>query len=225
MATHQEISGITDEEMVERMVSSYADRFHADFWTYFGEKVDPHLPQGPLIVDMGCGPGLYLQQLSDLYPAADIYGYDVTEAMLDYARELPYEGKLPVYRVHDITEKPLLFSDETVHLFSMTALLHVLNDPIEVCREISRVLAYQGIFLLYDWVRTPLVQYLDRMGIDSDPDKRELIRKRLYNLFPSHNKFTIDDWHYVLKEGGMKVLDHRHLASPHFSVFVCQKSK
>ncbi len=225
MATHQQISGISDEDMVARMVNSYSDRFHADFWNYFLEKVDPHLPAEPLMVDMGCGPGLFLQELSSRYPTADIHGYDVTEAMLDYARALPCEGRQPVYHIHDIAEKPLPFSEDSVHMLGMTALLHVLDDPIEACREVARVLSSQGVFLLYDWVRTPLPKYLDRMGIDSDPEREDRIRKSLYSLFPVHNKFTVDDWHHVLREAGLKVLDHRHLASPHFSIFVCQSGR
>ena len=223
MATHQQISGISDEEMVARMVNSYADRFDDAFWNYFRGKVLARLPVAPLMVDMGCGPGLFLQQLSALCPGADLYGYDVTEAMLDHARALEYDGKPPVYRIHDITEKPLLFMDGTVHLFAMTALLHLLDDSVAVLREINRVLAYKGYFLLYDWVRTPMRQYLERMGIDSDPENRELIRKRLYNLFPAHNKYTEEDWQYVLKQAGFKVMDCQQLASPHFRLMLCQK--
>lgn len=223
MATHQEITGITDEEMVNRMVNSYGDRFGTEFWRYFKEAVLARLPVGPLVVDMGCGPGLFLEQLSELCPSADMYGYDITQAMLDYAIALDYEGKPPVYRIHDIAEKPLLFSDGTVHLFSMTALLHLMDDPISVCREVSRVLAMNGYFLLYDWVRTPIRDYLDRMGLDSDPENEELIRKRLYNLFPVHNKYTEEDWQYLLKQAGMEVVDCRQLKSPHFRVLLCQK--
>lgn len=222
MATHQQMAGFTDEQMVTRMVESYADRFDDEFWTYFNEKVNPHLPQAPLMVDLGCGPGLFLQDLSERYPAADLYGYDLTQAMIDHADTLGYEGKKPVLRIHDISSSPLLLGDNSVHMLSMVAVLHVLDDPIEACREIVRLLAHGGIFLLQDWVRTPLPQYFERMGIDSDPENKELIRKRLYNLFPAHNKFTLDDWLYVLKSGGLKVIDHQQLRSPHFSVFVCQ---
>ena len=226
MATHQQLSGISDDEMVNRMVNSYAERFHDDFWKYMNKKVISKLPSGPLCVDMGCGPGLFLQQLSSLCPSADLYGYDITEAMLAYARELEYEGKSPVYRPHNIAEKPLLFSDHTIHLFTMTALLHLLPDPVAVCREIKRVMAAGGYFVLYDWVRTPMEKYFERMGLESetDPDNKEKIRQRLYNLFPVHNKFTEEDWRYLLRTAGFEIEDCQQLGSPHFRIFLCRNS-
>ena len=59
MATHQEIANISDEELVDRMITTHDDRFDGAFWSFFDEFVDPHLGNCPQILDVGCGPGLY----------------------------------------------------------------------------------------------------------------------------------------------------------------------
>ena len=40
----------------------------------------------PVIVDLGCGPGLFLRDLGERYPQATLFGYDVTPAMIAYGQ-------------------------------------------------------------------------------------------------------------------------------------------
>jgi hypothetical protein len=61
MVTHQTLSGTTDEAFLQRMVRTYAERFGESFWTFFTTHVASRLPPCPVIVDLGCGPGLLLQ--------------------------------------------------------------------------------------------------------------------------------------------------------------------
>jgi SAM-dependent methyltransferase len=222
MATHQEIANVSDEELVNRMVATHDDRFDDAFWSFFNEFVDPHLQDTSRIVDVGCGPGLFLRDLSKRYPEAELFGADVTGAMIDHAREVECQGRTPVYELHDITSQPLPFEDGQVNLLCMVAVLHVLNDPFLVCREIGRVLADGGIFLLQDWVRSPLPDYLERMMPDLEPDQVEKAQSRLLPLFTVHNKYTLDDWLWLLKTAGFTVSEYRQLRSPHFCTFVCR---
>src|SRR4029453_10159307 len=78
MATHQALSGVTDEAFLQRMVQSHAERYGEAFWDFFATHVAPRLPPRPIIVDLGCGPGLFVQALNERYPQATLYGYDVT---------------------------------------------------------------------------------------------------------------------------------------------------
>ena len=74
-------------------------------------------------------------------------------------------------------------------------------------------------------MRTPLPVYLERMvNAELAGEKLQTMRRAMLRLFPVHNKFTVDDWLWILAEGGLKVLHHKHLRSPHFSTFVCQKA-
>ena len=67
MPTHQEISGMSDEAFVQRMITSYPERFAEAFWTFFTAQVMSRVPARPVVMDLGCGPGLFLQDVAARY--------------------------------------------------------------------------------------------------------------------------------------------------------------
>ena len=78
MPTHQSLSGASDDELLGRMVKTHPERFGEAYWKFFEAHVAPHLPPRPTMIDLGCGPGLFLRDLGQRHPAATLYGYDVT---------------------------------------------------------------------------------------------------------------------------------------------------
>jgi hypothetical protein len=76
------------------------------------------------------------------------------------------------------------------------------------------VLAAGGIFLLNDWVRQPLASYLawrrDVMG-ESETESR----RRGFRLFPVHNRYTPDDWRWLLAQAGFTVRHETELRAAH----------
>ena len=223
MATHQEIAQVSDQDLLDRMVRSHDGRFNEDFWQFMSEQVASHLPASPNIVDLGCGPGLLIRDLQNKHADADLYGYDITEVMINYAKkEVQFSGEKPKFEVLDITAAPLPHAEGSVDLLLMAAVLHVLPEPLPVLAEIKRALKKGGIFLLHDWVARPLPDYLDRMLEDVPEEVYEKAKAQMFKLFPSHNKYTIDDWLWLLDQAGFKVLAKAQLGSPHFQTFVCQ---
>lgn len=223
MPTHQSITGSSDEDLLQRMIATHAERFDAPFWAFFGARVGPHLPARPVIVDLGCGPGLLLRDLADRLPDATLHGYDVTPAMIDHARQLAFKAASATFALHDVAAKPLPQASGTVHLASMSSVLHVFDEPLPTMAEIRRVLVPGGIFLLTDWVRMPLAAYLafrrDVMK-DSGPDAL----RRAYRLFPVHNKYAVEDWRWLLGEAGFEVLDQTELRASH-RIFVARPAR
>ena len=141
MATHQKIGGMSDEELLQRMVTSHpAERYGEALWEFFVAQVQPRLPARPVVIDLGCGPGLFLRDVSARYPLAALYGYDITPAMITYAQQGTYNGVTPSLAVHDLTAQPLPMASGTVHLIHMNAVLHVLDDPLPVLAEIQGLL-------------------------------------------------------------------------------------
>ena len=86
MATHQEIGGMSDEELLQRLVTSHPERYGEAFWEFFATQVASRLPARPVVMDLGCGPGLFLRDVSAYYTPAALYGYDITLAMINYAQ-------------------------------------------------------------------------------------------------------------------------------------------
>ena len=212
MPTHQSIGGSSDEDLLRRMVDTHAERFGAPFWEFFAARVMPALPARPVIIDVGCGPGLLLRDLGQRYPSATLYGYDVTPAMIEHGRRLT--GATPTFTLHDAAKEPLPHAAGTVDLVSMSSLLHVLDEPLPVLAEVRRVLAPKGLFMLNDWVRQPLPAYLawrrDVMK-ETGPDAS----RRGFRLFPVHNKYTADDWRWLLAEAGLAIRDETQLRPSH----------
>jgi hypothetical protein len=78
-------------------------------------------------------------------------------------------------------------------------------------------LAPNGLFALHDWIRIPLPVYLaSRADQSADPAAD---RRRWFRLFPVHNKYTIEDWQWVLEQGGFQ-MQRSTQVRPHFQFFV-----
>ena len=223
MPTHQSLTGSSDEDLLQRMLATHAERFDTRFWSFFAADVAPRLPAHPVIIDLGCGPGLLLRDLGERYPGAALHGYDVTPAMIDYARQLAFKTASVSLTLHDVVGKPLPHAAGSVHLASMSSVLHVFDEPLPTMAEIWRVLAPGGIFLLHDWVRLPLAAYLAfRRDIMKDTGPDAL--RRAFRLFPAHNKYTIEDWRWLLDEAGFAVVSQTELRASH-RIFVAMPAR
>lgn len=205
MATHQSIGGMTDEAFVQRIVKTYPERCGAAFWEFFMEQVGALLSSQPVIVDIGCGPGLLLRDIGARYPQATLYGYDVTPAMIAYGQHLSYPGAKPTLALHDITTQALPVAARSVHLVSMMSVLHLFDDPLGVLAEIRRCLTPNGVFFLQDWIRVPLQDYLAWRAQNSADEEPAESRRRSFRLFPVHNKYAIEDWQWLLAEAGFSI--------------------
>jgi SAM-dependent methyltransferase len=161
--------------------------------------------------------------MSERYPDARLYGYDLTPAMVDYAeQQVSYGSAETTFEVLDLTTQPVPLAAGRVDLIAMTAVLHVLDDPLAVCTELRRLLAPDGTFLLFDWIKQPLGQYLEMMMTNVPPERAEVMEKAMLRLSVAHNKYTVEDWIWLLDKGGFSVVHHQQLRSPHFHAFVCK---
>src|SRR5256712_13870250 len=103
------------------MAGTYGERFGADFWAFFTDHVAPSLPERPVMIDLGCGPGLLLRDLGERYPQATLYGFDVTPSIIAYGKQLLYTGAKPILSVDDVATQTLPNVAGTVHLLSMSS--------------------------------------------------------------------------------------------------------
>jgi len=221
--THQSLGGASDEELLQRMVATHPERFDAPFWTFYDTQVGRRLPPRAVMIDLGCGPGLLLRDLGERHPDAILHGYDVTPAMITYGRRLAFKPASVSLTVHDVTAEPLPLADATVNLASMSSVLHVFDEPLPTLAEVRRVLAPGAIFLLNDWIRQPLSAYLVyRRDVVKETGPEAL--RRAFRLFPVHNKYTVEDWRWLLGEAGFEVLAQTELRASH-RIFVATPTR
>ena len=209
-----------DERALRRQLLRYAVRFNDAFWRFWDDAVAPGLPPRPVIADVGSGPGLFLRDLSARLPDAALHGLDANEAMIESAAALDYAGPVPSLRLMDAESQPLPFADGEVDLPTMTAALHMFVDPFSFLRgQAARVIGADGRMLLYDWVRVPMRDYLARRMIE--PGEPEATRhQRALEQFRAHNKYTLDDWRWVVAESGLRVEAETAAPHPHAHAWV-----
>ena len=138
--------------------------------------------------------------------------------MLAHGRTLPGAGPTPTLVLHDVATQPLPHAAGTVHLVSMSSVLHIVDEPLPALAEIRRVLAPGGIFLLNDWIRQSLQAYLAWRRESFGEDEAESLR-RGFRLFAAHNKYTTEDWQWLLAKAGFAVR-HRAQLRPTHQIFV-----
>jgi SAM-dependent methyltransferase len=221
--THQSLGGASDEDLLQRMVATHPERFDAPFWAFYDAHVGRRLPPRAVMVDLGCGPGLLLRDLGERHPDAILHGYDVTPAMITYGRRLAFKPASVSLTVHDVTVEPLPLADAAVNLASMSSVLHVFDEPLPTLAEIRRVLVPGAIFLLSDWIRQPLSSYLAwRRDVMKETGPDAL--RRAFRLFPVHNKYTVEDWRWLLGEAGFEILAQTELRASH-RIFVATPTR
>ncbi|SDW66749.1 Ubiquinone/menaquinone biosynthesis C-methylase UbiE [Marininema mesophilum] len=127
--------------------SSYASRTaDLDWCRWLKQRVNP---QGKVIVDLGCGGGIYSRVFLGM-GAQQVIGIDSSPVMLKEA-----EATTPSDRVHwqlgDVTDTGL--ADETADLLFLRAVIHHLTDLAPILAECRRILKTGGTLLIQD--RTP----------------------------------------------------------------------
>ena len=70
--------------------------------------------------------------------------------------------------------------------------------------------------LLHDWIRQPLPAYLAwRRDVLGEGEAES--RRRGFRLFPVHNKYTTEDWQWLLAEAGFTIRYQEQLRASHQS--------
>ena len=143
------------------------------------------------IADIGCGLGIFLYQLSRLYPRQQRYGIDISPLYADHVRSLNvcsfYEEELESFATRDLC----------IDLCVSLKVLEHLPHPFEHLRYISSLLKQNQ----YLFLEVPHYSELDRLETDSD-------RFFLPHLF----FFPPDLLNHALERLSMKLVASR---SPH----------
>ncbi len=106
------------------------------------------MPSCAVAADLGCGTGNVLHAM--LQKAQTVIGVDGSSRMLELARRrFAAEGERVSLRIGDLSHLPL--RDAEADFVSLNMVLHHLAHPVEVLREIKRVLAPSGLLLLTDF--------------------------------------------------------------------------
>jgi len=145
--------------MYERFAKEYAA--HAATGSYNALYDRPAVLElaGPVtglrVLDAGCGPGLYAQEL--VARGAHVVAFDQSPALVDLARK-----RLPAavdVRVHDLSQPLRWIEAASFDLVVLALVLNYLDDRVAMLREFRRVLRPDGVVVIStthptaDWQR------------------------------------------------------------------------
>ena len=147
----------------------------------------------PTILDLGCGPGDLVVEISHRLREARIVGIDVSPSMLLWAgRHTTTDGRIR-FIVCDAAEVP--FDDASVDLVVSTLSMHHWTEPADVFAEIARVLRPDGVALIYDLgllssTTSEIASIAEAAGLEPTDIVRERARGGLISRF--FVRFTLE---------------------------------
>ena len=120
------------------------------------------------VLDLGCGTGVILKEISSINSDVELFGLDLSENMI--AKATQRLGTTATLSVGDAENLP--YADNTFDLVCCVESFHHYPNPKKALSEINRVLKNGGLFLLCDtWTRSPIRQILNffiRFSSDGD---------------------------------------------------------
>ncbi|MDO5580402.1 MAG: class I SAM-dependent methyltransferase [Planctomycetia bacterium] len=130
--------GEKGREMLERMNVS-----HRDLTVWCFEFVD----FGQRILDVGCGGGLALETLAELFPHAELYGCDVSPLSIDIAKKRNEKHLAWRMNFKQCTVVDLIFPTGYFDTVISIESLYFWPDVLGGLKEINRVLKKGGCFM------------------------------------------------------------------------------
>jgi ubiquinone/menaquinone biosynthesis C-methylase UbiE len=157
------------------------------------------------VLDVGCANGLFMLPLAPF--CSEIVGIDISDKMLAIAESEISRCKLSNARVCKQSATELAFSDSSFDMAYCYSLLPLVSDPVQVVREIARVVRPGGIVLLdvpgrHNLSRLFFTWQYRRMGHPGVKSFRladtfHVLADHKLEVLESHALGFTDQWKYV----------------------------
>ncbi len=106
------------------------------------------------LMDLGCGSGNLIIQIAKAFPNLDLIAIDVSNEIISLAekraKEHSFDSKI-TFKLGNVEDIP--FPDNSMDFIVSTFSLHHWSEPINVFKEIYRVLKENGTCLIFDFRR------------------------------------------------------------------------
>lgn len=185
----------------ERTQESHLRNHDDDFWQFWHRWTQTHLPENGKLVDLGAGVGLFVQTMSQRFPALDVTGIECAPYMLERTVQLPDNARIVI---DDLNAPSSQFAYGSLDTCIANMLVHELQQPILLFAQLHTWLKPGGRFILIDMVRQPLENYITHKHSDATTLGRETLED-LFQHFQEHNRYTSDDLVFMLQHCGFTV--------------------
>ncbi|HVA74235.1 MAG TPA: class I SAM-dependent methyltransferase [Acidimicrobiales bacterium] len=111
------------------------------------EGVTDRLSAGARVADIGCGAGVALRAMAEVFPNSTFEGFDPSTHAIARARERAREANLPNIRLHEVGTEQLP-GDPSYDLVLTFDCLHDMPRPAEAMAAIRRAIKPDGTWLI-----------------------------------------------------------------------------
>jgi ubiquinone/menaquinone biosynthesis C-methylase UbiE len=176
-------------------IKSLIERFSLVYTDLFWKSISNHLQEEASfsLFDIGCGPGLFLKEISNRFPKAVLSGADEKPEMLKEARKRVPEADL----IRGLVDETFINSHHEKHDIIFAGLVfHELDNQINFLEGVrKRLVKKGGLLVIYDFVIVPIETYIK--AYTPFMSKEEIIQR-----YPKPAKFAKSGIEFLLKETG-----------------------
>ena len=195
----------------DAMIETSAGRFGPIWWGVWDQQV--RASGAVTVVDLGTGPGLLLPMLRQRLPLARLIGVEVQPVMLQSAHATAAACGAEI--VEADLAAPLPLPDAAADVVLAVMSFHELQFPPPLIEEAFRLLKPGGVFVMYDWVKRPLADYLRDRVLDED----------MLQHFREHCLFSSDDLVFLVERAGMTIREVIGRRGGNYTIIVAEKGK
>lgn len=200
-------------QAAQRTLEGHVRNHDERFRTFWQKHAEPAIRPGGQVVDLGCGPGLFLRDLAEARSDLTLTGIEAAPYMLEHACDDEYDFSI---RVADLNDPPAdLFAQGSIDVALANRLFHELHQPLLLLQKLHAWLKPGGVLILIDMVRQPLGSFLthkfgrDRLG---EPlDARAMAA--LFEDYFEHNRYHDSDLLALLAMTGYEILADQEIRS------------
>ena len=151
------------------------------------------IPADKTVLDVACGTGELERILLQENPQQKIVGVDISEKMLETARQKLSAYPQVAWQTARASELP--FNDRRFDLVISASSFHYFDDPIASLKQMKRVLKSDGKVVILDWCK-------DYWGC-------QILDLFLKVFDPAYQRcYTQNEFHNLLTEAGFEIRRH-----------------
>ena len=149
------------------------------------------------LLDLDCGTGLLLEQLFEVFPDIEAYGFDYSLERIAEAKKRLAEKNVD-FRFGNALQLP--YDDCSFDMVISTSTFHHYSEPVDILKEVHRVLKPNASLIICDTHLNATLRYLNKISkpINEVTDFRLYTEKDVWQLM-SQAGFTAIQWKKINK--------------------------
>ena len=204
----------TPASFCDCMTRSFDNRVPPEVRSIIADECILPLGLSPRVLDLGCGPGLWLREVTTLRRDATVVGYDRDPDMLANAARLGISQA--EWKQADIGGPSFTLPAASADVIAMQFFFHFFDNPRPLLATVRTALKPGGSLIIIGWVRSSLPAFLSLMGEMGRREGAQSVpvegrregddpEARAWQMYAGFNRYTPVDIRWLLTREGFTV--------------------